>query len=179
MSPYELAVGLRYTRARKGSGRNTFISFISLISMAGIALGVAALIVVLSVMNGFQQELRNRILAVASHIEIRGMPQLANWPEVAQVAMEVEESVIVSPLKPVIRPATEQDSVMREQNAAKEGDAFHVCQQKIQQHKLDMHLVSAEYSFNGSKLVFYFTADKVMHSATHCRSSQHGFHGFS
>ena len=72
MSPYELAVGLRYTRARKGSGRNTFISFISLISMAGIALGVAALIVVLSVMNGFQEELRNRILAVASHIEIRG-----------------------------------------------------------------------------------------------------------
>ena len=87
MSPYELAVGLRYTRARKGSGRNTFISFISLISMAGIALGVAALIVVLSVMNGFQQELRNRILAVASHIEIRGMPEIANWPAVAQVAL--------------------------------------------------------------------------------------------
>ena len=71
--PYELAVGLRYTRARKGSGRNTFISFISLMSMAGIALGVAALIVVLSVMNGFQQELRNRILSVASHIEVRGI----------------------------------------------------------------------------------------------------------
>ncbi len=86
MSPYELAVGLRYTRARKGSGRNTFISFISLMSMAGIALGVAALIVVLSVMNGFQQELRNRILAVASHIEIQGMPQLADWPQVAAVA---------------------------------------------------------------------------------------------
>ncbi len=82
------------------------------------------------------------------------------YGEVAQVAMEVEETVIVSPLKPVIRPATEQDSVMREQNAAKEDDAFHVCQQKIQQHKLDMHLVSAEYSFNGSKLVFYFTADE-------------------
>ncbi|MFO1323150.1 MAG: lipoprotein-releasing ABC transporter permease subunit [Burkholderiales bacterium] len=87
MSPYELAVGLRYTRARKGSGRNTFISFISLISMAGIALGVAALIVVLSVMNGFQEELRNRILSVASHIEIRGFPQLADWPQVAAVAM--------------------------------------------------------------------------------------------
>ena len=86
MSPYELAVGLRYTRARKGSGRNTFISFISLISMAGIALGVAALIVVLSVMNGFQEELRNRILSVASHIEIRGMPQLVDWPRVAAIA---------------------------------------------------------------------------------------------
>jgi lipoprotein-releasing system permease protein len=86
LSPYELAVGLRYTRARKGSGRNTFISFISLISMAGIVLGVAALIVVLSVMNGFQEELRNRILAVASHIEIRGLPQLMDWPAVAAIA---------------------------------------------------------------------------------------------
>ena len=80
LSPYELAVGLRYTRARRGSGRNTFISFIALTSMAGIALGVAALIVVLSVMNGFQEELRNRILSVASHIEIRGMPTLADEP---------------------------------------------------------------------------------------------------
>ncbi len=88
LSPYELAVGLRYTRARKGSRRNTFISFISLISMAGIALGVAALIVVLSVMNGFQEELRNRILSVASHIEIRGMPELADWPRVAAFAKE-------------------------------------------------------------------------------------------
>ncbi len=87
VSPYELAVGLRYTRARKGSGRNTFISFISLISMAGIALGVAALIVVLSVMNGFQEELRNRILSVASHIEIRGVPQLTDWPRIAALAM--------------------------------------------------------------------------------------------
>ena len=86
MLPYELAVGLRYTRARKGSGRNSFISFISLISMAGIALGVAALIVVLSVMNGFQQELRNRILSVASHIEIRGVPQLMDWPRVADIS---------------------------------------------------------------------------------------------
>jgi lipoprotein-releasing system permease protein len=86
LSPYELAVGLRYTRARKGSGRNAFISFIALISMAGIALGVAALIVVLSVMNGFQQELRNRILSVASHIEIRGIPALADWQAVAATA---------------------------------------------------------------------------------------------
>jgi lipoprotein-releasing system permease protein len=57
LSPYELVVGLRYTRARRGSGRNRFISFIALTSMAGIALGVMALIVVLSVMNGFQEEL--------------------------------------------------------------------------------------------------------------------------
>ncbi|HRX59506.1 MAG TPA: stage 0 sporulation family protein [Eubacteriales bacterium] len=80
--------------------------------------------------------------------------------EVAQTAIEVEDTMIVSPLKPVVRPATEQDAVMREQNSAKEGDAFRICQQKIAQHKLDMRLVSAEYSFNGSKLIFYFTADE-------------------
>ena len=82
---YELFIGLRYTRAKKrGAGRNRFISFISLISMAGIALGVAALIVVLSVMNGFQQELRTRILGVASHIQVIGEgDELSNWPSVA------------------------------------------------------------------------------------------------
>ena len=82
------------------------------------------------------------------------------YGEVAQVAMDVEETAIVSPLKPVVRPASDTDTTMREQNCAKEGDAFRVCQQKIEQHKLDMRLVSAEYSFNGSKLVFYFTADE-------------------
>ena len=87
MSPYELAVGLRYTRAR-GARRNTFISFIALISMSGIALGVAALIVVLSVMNGFQEELRNRILAVAAHIEIRGFPALKDDAAVATIALK-------------------------------------------------------------------------------------------
>ena len=97
MSPYELAVGLRYTRARKGSGRNTFISFISLMSMAGIALGVAALIVVLSVMNGFQQELRNRILAVAAHIEIQGMPQLDDWPKIAAIAKQDSRVIGAAP----------------------------------------------------------------------------------
>lgn len=78
MLPYELWIGLRYTRAKR---RNHFISFISLISMAGIALGVTALIVVLSVMNGFQEELRNRILGVASHLEITGAGEsLSDWP---------------------------------------------------------------------------------------------------
>lgn len=78
MFPYELFIGLRYTRTKR---RNHFISFISLTSMVGIALGVAALIVVLSVMNGFQKELRSRILGVASHIQITGPDnQLRDWP---------------------------------------------------------------------------------------------------
>jgi lipoprotein-releasing system permease protein len=82
---YELLVGLRYTRAKR---RNHFISFISLISMAGIALGVAALIVVLSVMNGFQQELRARILSVVSHVQLTGPGnRLDDWRRVAEAAV--------------------------------------------------------------------------------------------
>ena len=81
---YELLVGLRYTRAKR---RNHFISFISLTSMLGIALGVAALIVVLSVMNGFQKEVRARILGVVSHVQITGADnRLADWQEVAREA---------------------------------------------------------------------------------------------
>ena len=68
--PYELLLGWRYTRAGRASRRNGFISFISGVSMLGIALGVAALIIVLSVMNGFQREVRDRMLGVVSHIEI-------------------------------------------------------------------------------------------------------------
>ena len=87
---YEFLIGLRYTRSRsRKSGRNHFISFISLISMVGIGLGVAALIVVLSVMNGFQKELRARILGVASHVQITGAGgQLENWRAVADKASE-------------------------------------------------------------------------------------------
>ena len=81
---YELLIGLRYTRTKR---RNHFISFISMTSMLGIALGVAALIVVLSVMNGFQKELRSRILGVASHVQISGASgQLEDWAAVAQAA---------------------------------------------------------------------------------------------
>ena len=68
--PYELALGWRYTRAGRATRRNGFISFISGVSMLGIALGVAALIIVLSVMNGFQKEVRDRMLGVVSHVEI-------------------------------------------------------------------------------------------------------------
>src|SRR5574344_118610 len=68
--PFEIALGWRYTRAGRATRRNGFISFISGASMLGIALGVAALIIVLSVMNGFQKEVRDRMLSVVSHIEI-------------------------------------------------------------------------------------------------------------
>ena len=79
---YELAVGLRYTRARR---RNRFIGINSAVSMIGIAVGVWALIVVLSVMNGFQEEVRTRILGVASHVQVVGADgRLAGWEEIAR-----------------------------------------------------------------------------------------------
>lgn len=68
--PYELQIGWRYTRAGRAGRRNGFISFISFISILGIALGVAALIIVLSVMNGFQKEVRDRMLSVIAHVEV-------------------------------------------------------------------------------------------------------------
>jgi len=81
---YELLVGLRYTRAKR---RNHFISFISIASMLGIAVGVWALIVVLSVMNGFQKEVRARILGVVAHVQISGADnRLADWQAVAHEA---------------------------------------------------------------------------------------------
>ena len=93
--PYELLIGLRYTRAKR---RNHFISFISLISMLGIGLGVAALIVVLSVMNGFQKELRTRILGVASHIQIAGINgELTDWQTIAAQVAEHPEVRATAP----------------------------------------------------------------------------------
>ena len=80
--PYEWVVGWRYTRRGRTGRRNGFLSFISGVSMLGIALGVAALIIVMSVVNGFQREVRERMLAVVSHIELfepygRELPSLA------------------------------------------------------------------------------------------------------
>ena len=89
--PYELALGWRYTRAGRATRRNGFISFISGVSMLGIALGVAALIIVLSVMNGFQKEVRDRMLSVVSHIEIF-TPGGDAMPDVAKTMAEARQN---------------------------------------------------------------------------------------
>ncbi len=90
--PFEWRVGLRYTRSGKRSGRNNFISFNSFISMIGIALGVAALIVVLSVMNGFQKEVRDRMLSVLAHIEVFDpVGALPDWQLTAKEALSHKE----------------------------------------------------------------------------------------
>jgi lipoprotein-releasing system permease protein len=84
--PLSLFVGLRYTRSRR---RNHFISFISVFSALGIALGVIALITVLSVMNGFHKEIRDRILGMASHGDVQALSgRLENWPQALAQASE-------------------------------------------------------------------------------------------
>jgi lipoprotein-releasing system permease protein len=86
--PYELQIGWRYTRAGRAGRRNGFISFISGVSMLGIALGVAALIIVLSVMNGFQKEVRDRMLSVIAHVELldASASALTDWRATAERA---------------------------------------------------------------------------------------------
>jgi lipoprotein-releasing system permease protein len=86
VSSYEFFIGLRYTRAKR---RNHYISFISLSSLLGITLGMTALITVMSVMNGFQKEIRTRILGVASHIQVSGVNEkLSDWQGVANEAIK-------------------------------------------------------------------------------------------
>jgi len=96
--PYELRIGLRYTRAgRRARRRNGFISFISGISMVGIALGVMALIVVLSVMNGFVSQVRDRMLSVVSHIEVFSLGTPIDWKEVERSARTNPEVIGAAP----------------------------------------------------------------------------------
>ena len=91
--PYELQIGWRYTRAGRGGRRNRFISFISGVSMLGIALGVAALIIVLSVMNGFRKEVQDRMLAVIPHVEVMSADgaALPDWRATAAQVRAVPE----------------------------------------------------------------------------------------
>src|SRR6516165_6451617 len=85
MSAYEWLIGTRYLRS---THRRGFVSFVALMSVIGLMLGVATLIVVLSVMNGFERELRNRILSVTSHATLSGLDgTLADWRSVQQAAL--------------------------------------------------------------------------------------------
>lgn len=93
--PYELFIGLRYTRAKR---RNHFISFISLVSILGIMLGVTALITVTSVMNGFEKEMRERIVGASSHATVTALGEpLDQWQQVADVALQHEEVTGAAP----------------------------------------------------------------------------------
>ncbi|MFC2973646.1 lipoprotein-releasing ABC transporter permease subunit [Azotobacter bryophylli] len=93
--PLAVFIGARYTRAKR---RNHYISFISLTSMLGLALGVLAMIVVLSVMNGFQKEMRVRILGLVPHAGIAGLQPLDDWRPLAEAALRHPEVQAVAPL---------------------------------------------------------------------------------
>ena len=92
--PLPLFVGLRYLRASKGSG---FVSFVSAASVVGVALGVATLIVVLSVMNGFENELRGRLLGLTAHASISQEGGLEQWAPVVRGMSEGEGIVGAAP----------------------------------------------------------------------------------
>ncbi|HWN30223.1 MAG TPA: lipoprotein-releasing ABC transporter permease subunit [Burkholderiales bacterium] len=95
MQPYELFIGLRYSRAKR---RNHFVSVISLTSIVGMALGITVLISVMSVMNGFQKEIRERILGVVSHVQISGAgSRLDDWRKVAEEAKKHPQVVAAAP----------------------------------------------------------------------------------
>ncbi len=79
--------------------------------------------------------------------------------EVVTGAREVPDEQIVPPLKQVVRVATAEDIARAENNAAREKEAYAICQEKILQHKLEMKLVDVEYTFDNSKIIFYFTAN--------------------
>lgn len=79
--------------------------------------------------------------------------------DVVAAPQEVEDDKIIAPLKSVVRVATAHDREQRDKNRARESEAYAICMEKIQAHKLEMKLVDVEYTFNGSKVVFYFTAD--------------------
>ncbi|MDX1669961.1 MAG: ABC transporter permease, partial [Limnobacter sp.] len=93
--PFDVEIALRYVRGSKGRSRDRFISFISGLSMAGIGLGVAALIVVLSVMNGFQKEVRDRMLSVIAHIEILAPERgFINVPKLIDQTRQLDSRVV-------------------------------------------------------------------------------------
>ncbi len=99
--PIFMEIGLRYVRARRktvSQKRDGFLSFISTLSMVGIALGVASLIIVLSVMNGFQKEVRDKMLSVLSHVEIRSSNGLENWQEMSAALLKQQHVIGVAPM---------------------------------------------------------------------------------
>ncbi|HCW33588.1 MAG TPA: stage 0 sporulation protein [Ruminococcaceae bacterium] len=96
------------------------------------------------------------------HAGMHVIVETARGVEMGTVMMEpkgVSEEEVIQPLKPVIRIATEADEKTVAKNREKEKDAFRICLEKIAKHKLDMKLVNVEYTFDGGKILFYFTAD--------------------
>ena len=106
--PFEWLIGWRYVRAGRAGRRNAFISFISLVAMVGIALGVASLIIVMSVMNGFQREVSDRMLTAIPHIQLtdENGNAIADWQALANKAKALEPGIVAA------APYTETQSLL-------------------------------------------------------------------
>ena len=134
--PVPVAIGLRYLRAKR---RNGFISFISLASILGIALGVTALITTLAVMSGFQKEIRDRMLGMAAHATVSGYSEpLQHWQHAVQVAMGDPRVAGAAPYiekEALISAANNQPAMLRGVLPAEEGKVS-VLPQKMVQGKL-------------------------------------------
>ncbi|MFD2367291.1 lipoprotein-releasing ABC transporter permease subunit [Pseudoduganella sp. GCM10020061] len=132
--PFEWVVGMRYTRSGKRAGRNSFISFISLISLSGIALGVGAVIVVLSIMNGFRKDVTDRMLSVLAHVEVINQAgALENWQDASATALRHPEVVGAAPYVQsqamLVRDKSMRPAVVRGILPAEEGKVSDVARQ--------------------------------------------------
>lgn len=166
--PYELFVGLRYTRAKR---RNHFISFISLVSILGIALGVTALITVTSVMNGFEKEMRERIVGASSHATVTAFGDpLEDWQAVADVATANDEVIGAAPYVEgqvmLVHAGRSTGALVRGVLPEQEGAVSELADKLEQSESLDDSLQAGEFGILlGADLAAYLGAiagDKVM-----------------
>jgi lipoprotein-releasing system permease protein len=163
-NPFSIFVGLRYMRARKRSG---FVSFIALVSMAGICLGVATIIIVLSVMNGFQLEMKNRVLSMVSHAVVNGEDgQLRDWPTAMDAAKRMPEVIGVAPYieaEALIQASESTGTFIRGLDPALDGQVSEISK-KMRDGKLS-DLQAGEFNIIlGSELAYKINAsvgDKV------------------
>lgn len=143
--PVPVAIGLRYLRAKR---RNGFISFISLASILGIALGVTALITTLAVMSGFQKEIRDRMLGMAAHATVSGYGEpLQDWRHAVQVAMADARVAGAAPYvekEALVSGANNQPAMLRAIDPAQEGKVSELPEKMVQGRIADL----APGSFN-------------------------------
>lgn len=166
--PYELFVGLRYTRAKR---RNHFISFISLVSILGIMLGVTALITVTSVMNGFEKEMRERIIGASSHATVTGLGEpISDWQSVAAIAREHPEVVGAAPYVEgqvmLVHAGRSTGALIRGVLPDAEGEVSEIAEKLEQTESIDVALQPGEFGLIlGADLAVYLGAiagDKIM-----------------
>ena len=153
LNTFEFLVGLRFTLTGK---HDRFVSFVSLLSMLGVALGVAALVVVLSVMTGFQNELRERILGVASHLEALGRGNgVEDWRAVAEVFTQHQEVLAAA-------PNIQEQGLLTRGNAAR-GALVHgiLPSEEEKVNEVAQHLSAGEWGRAQGRGVSYFAGDKT------------------